>query len=315
MKKPRALSSGCTIGLVSPASPNYRLSEVTRCAEYLEAKGYKVALGKNVNKSKGIVAGTEEERADDINEMFADDGIDAVCALQGGYGSAQLIDHIDFDLISSNPKVFTGFSDITSLHLALGKLSGIVTFHGPGIARFNPEDLTEYTERQFFKAVGDKRPLGSVELADKKKWLQCICGGRCSGLITGGNLTLICSSIGTRYEIDTKGKLLLFEDVDTEPWIFDHMMCHLRNSGKLSEAAGFIIGECENCEPRKCDPGFYSDYSIEDVLDYYLKPLGKPALYGLPLGHTKDLATIPMGVMAELDADAKTFTITEGSVI
>lgn len=315
MKKAKRLRKGDTIGIISPASPSENKSEVTRGIEMLEHMGYKVKTGRNLNKRKGFVAATEEERADDINQMFRDDTVDAVFVTQGGYGSAQLLDKLDFEAIGLNPKIFTGFSDITSLHLALNKIADIVTFHGPGMARFNREDLTEYTEKQFFKALESTEPLGEIPLADQKKWLNPIGRGKCRGTLIGGNLTLICASLGTPYEIETKDRILLIEDVDTEPWIFDHMLCHLRNAGKLQGAAGIVIGECKNCVPFKYEPGFLVDTSLEDVLEYYLSPLGIPVLYGLPLGHTDDLATLPLGVMAELDCDQKIFRVLENGVV
>ena len=133
--------------------------------------------------------------------------------------------------------------------------------------------------------------------------------------MAGGCLTLICASLGTPYEIDCKDKILFFEDVDTEPWIMDHALSHLRNAGKLNDAAGFMIGHCKNCVPFDHKPGFVCDTTLEDVLTYYLKPLKKPALYGLPMGYGDDLATLPLGVMCRLDADRKTFTVLEAGVI
>ena len=315
MIKPRMLKKGDTIGVVSPASPSENRSEIIRATETLEEMGYKVVIGKNVNKQKGFVAATEDERAEDMNFMFKSDEIDAVFVTQGGYGSAQIINKLDYEAISRNPKIFTGFSDIASLHLAIQKFSGVTTFHGPGMARFNSEDLTEYTKKQFFKAVASAEPVGEIVTADPKKWLNTIVPGVCEGDIIGGNMTLVCASLGTPYEIDCKGKILMLEELDTEPWTIDHMMSHLRNAGKLDDAAGFLIGECKDCVPFAHNPGYYCDTSLEDVLDYYLKPLGKPALYGLPLGHTDDLATIPMGVRCRLDAGEKRFIVLESGVI
>lgn len=311
MIKAKSLKKGDTIGVISPSSPSENKSEIPRAKEYLEEMGYHVVIGKNVNKTRGFVAASEEDRAEDLNEMFRRDDIDAVFVTQGGYGTAQLLDLIDFDAVKNNPKIFTGFSDITSLHLMMNKLVGLVTFHSPGMARFNNEDLTDYTKEQFFKAIGSTDPIGKIELANKKKWLQSMGSGSVTADIIGGNLTLVCSSLGTPYEIDCKDKILLLEEVDQEPWIFDHTMCHLRNSGKLSQVSGVVVGECFNCVPFKYDPGYYCDTSIEDVLEYYLKPLKVPVLYGLPLGHTDDLATVPLGVKCKLDSDAKTFEVIE----
>jgi len=311
---PKKLSKGDTIGIISPASPSINKSEVTRGIETLEEWGYKVVLGKNVNKAKGFVAASEDERASDFNEMFRRDDVDAVFVTQGGYGSAQLFSKINYDVIKSCPKIITGFSDITSLHLAIQKFAELVTFHSPGMARFNPEELTEYTKTQFLKALTSTEPLGNIELADKKKWLKTITGGVSEGILIGGNLTLICASLGTPYAIDAKDKILLIEDVDTEPWIIDHMLSHLRNANCLQNVKGIVIGECKNCVPYKYDPGYCWDISLEDVLEYYLEPLGVPVLYGLPLGHTDDMATLPLGVKVHLDANSKTFTVLESGV-
>ena len=315
MIKAKHLEKGNTIGVVSPASPSENRSEIDRAKEYLENLGYKVVIGRNVNKTKGFTAASEQERADDINEMFAREDIDAILVTQGGYGSAQIIDKLDYELIRRKPTIFTGFSDITSLHLAMQKFSGLVTFYGPGMARFNEGELSEYTKESFFRTLGNPEPAGEIKKSSPKKWLTSIHGGVCEAPVVGGCLTLICASLGTPYEIDCKDKILFFEDVDTEPWIMDHALSHLRNAGKLNDAAGFMIGHCKNCVPFDHKPGFVCDTTLEDVLTYYLKPLKKPALYGLPMGHGDDLATLPLGVMCRLDADRKTFTVVEAGVI
>ena len=315
MIKPKRLSPGDTIGVISPASPSENRSEVFRAKEYIEAMGYNVVIGKNVNKTRGITAASEEDRLDDIHEMFRRDDVDAVFVTQGGYGCAQLLRNLDFDLITEHPKILTGFSDITALHLAINKVCDMVTFHAPGMARFNDEELTEYTKESFFRNLSSPEPPGEIKKANPKKWLVRINGGTCEAPVIGGNLTLICASLGTPWEIDTKGRILFFEDVEAEPWVMDHMLSHLRNAGKLDDAAGFVIGECTDCVPRKNDPGYFTDLSIEDVFEYYLKPLGKPVLYGLPMGHSDDLATLPLGVMTRLDADKKTFTVLESGVV
>lgn len=315
MIRPKRLQKGDAIGVISPASPSEKKSEVYRAAESLEEWGYRVVIGKHVNKCKGFVAASEEERASDFNEMFRRDDIDAVFVTQGGYGSAQIIRLIDFEAVKKSPKIFTGFSDITSLHLALHKFSNLVTFHGPGMSRFNSEDLTEYTKEYFFKAISRPEPIGEIPLAEDKKWIHAISGGAAEGRLIGGNLTLICASLGTPYAIDTEDKILFIEDADTEPWLFDHMLSHLRNAGRFDRIKGIVIGECSNCTPAQHNPGFHCDISVEDVLEYYLKPLGVPVLYGLPLGHTEHMATLPLGLKVRMDADKKAFEVLESGVL
>lgn len=314
MLKPKKLSPGATIGIVAPASPAERPYELERAKAFITGLGYRVVFGPHVDLRKGFVSASEEERAADINAMFADPGIDAVCCARGGYGSAQILRHLDFDLIRRNPKIFTGFSDITSLHLAINRLAGLVTFHGPGMARFNPEELTDYTKAQFFKALTTTEPLGEIPLHDPKKWLYAINGGAAEGELIGGNMTLLCASLGTPFQPDVRGKILLLEDIDTEPWMMDNNMSHLRNAGLLEQAAAVVIGECKGCEPYDYKPGFLADVCVEEVFAYYLRPLGIPALYGLPLGHTEDMATLPLGVKVRLDADARRLTVLESGV-
>jgi muramoyltetrapeptide carboxypeptidase len=314
MNKPKGLKKGDTIAIVSPASPSENKSDLVRCLDWLDKHGYNAVVGKNVNKTKGFTAASEEERAEDLNEMFAREDVDAIFCTQGGYGSAQLFRHLDFLTIRKNPKIFTGFSDITSLHLMFQKFCNFVTFHSPGIARFNSEELTDYTMNQFFKGIESGAPLKQIPLADEKKWLNVFGGGTAEGTLIGGNMTLLCASLGTPFEFDCKGKILLLEEVEAEPWTIDHMFSHLRNSGKLGDAAGIVVGECKDCIPFKCNPGYLCDTGLEDVLEYYLTPLGVPALHGLPLGHTKDMATLPLGVRVRLDADNKKFEVLESGV-
>lgn len=314
MLKPKKLSPGAAIGIVAPASPCEKPYELERARAFIEALGYRVVIGPHVDLRKGFVAASEEERAADINAMFADPKIDAVCCARGGYGSAQVIRHLDFDLIRRNPKIFTGFSDITSLHLAINRLAGLVTFHGPGMARFNSEELTDYTKTQFFKALTTTEPLGDIPLHDPKKWLHTINGGAAEGELIGGNMTLLCASMGTPFQPDVRGKILFLEDIDTEPWMMDNNVSHLRNAGVLEQVAAVVIGECKGCEPYDYRPGFLADVCVEEVFEYYLRPLGIPALYGLPLGHTEDMATLPLGVKVRLDASAKKLTVLESGV-
>ncbi|MBI9106329.1 MAG: LD-carboxypeptidase [Spirochaetales bacterium] len=309
--KPKRLKKGDTIGVISPASPSFRRSDVVRGKETLEQWGFEVELGRNLNRRNNYLAGTDEERAQDLNEMFGREDIDAVFVTQGGYGSARTIRYLDFDVIRNNPKIFIGYSDITSLHLAIQRETGLVTFHGPGISSYNTQDLTEYNEKYLFKALSSDEPIGEIILADKKKWLNRISEGEVRGEIVGGNLSLICASLGTPYEIDTAGKILFLEELETEPWLIDHMMTHLLNAGKLHSAAGIVIGECVECGPAKLNPGFHVTFSLEDILEEFLEPLGIPVLYGLPLGHTPNKATIPLGVEARLDATAGKFYIEE----
>jgi muramoyltetrapeptide carboxypeptidase len=313
--KPKGLKKGDTIGIVSPSSGLWKRSELWQSIEELERLGYRVRTSPNAYSNDYYLAGSDENRAKDLMDFFKDDSIDAIFASQGGYGASRILRMIDYDVIKANPKIFLGYSDITALHLAINKLSGLITFHGPSATSFGTEYMNEYRFSQLEKAICNKEPIGDIKMASKENYLVKMNPQIAQGQIIGGNLSLIISTLGTPYEIDTKGKILFFEDLDTEPWIMDHMITHLLNSGKLHDAVGIVVGECSNCEPNKFEQGFQAQKSLEDVLFDLLEPIGKPVLYGLPIGHTKDLATIPIGVQAQIDSEKGTLKILERATI
>lgn len=315
MIKPKRLEKGDTIAVVSPSSGLWKRSELWRGIEALEGWGFKVKVGANAYNSYFYLAGTDRERAEDLMAAFRDDGVDAVFCSQGGYGAARILRYIDFEVIRKNPKIFLGFSDITSLHLAFHKAAGLVTFHGPSVTGLDAGTLTDYRRDSLIKAVCGEEPVGEIRMADPDKYLLKVTPGEAQGPVVGGNLSLVCATLGTPYEIDTEGKILFIEELDTEPWIMDHMLVHLLNAGKLQAAAGIVIGECSGCEPRKLDPGFFTQRSLEDIIFELLEPLGIPTIYGLPIGHTDDLATIPLGVSGYLNASLGVFKIEETATV
>lgn len=313
--KPKKLSKGDTIGLISPSSGQYLRSYVTRAVDTLESWGYKTVLGRYATEKNGFLAGTDEQRAYDFNDMFRRSDIDAIFCTNGGYGSARILDMLDYDAVKANPKIFLGFSDITALHLAIFKNTGLITFHGPGATSFPEEVLTEYTKAQLEKALCITEPIGNIEMADKKKYLHRIGEGSAEGVLVGGNISMITTTLGTPYEIETEGRILFMEDLHTEPWVMDHMMAHMKNAGKLQAAAGIVIGECYHCDPRAHEPAYHVDTSLEYIFDEYLAPLNIPVLYGLPLGHTENMATLPHGARVRVDADKKELSVLESGVI
>ncbi len=313
---PGQLQAGDLVGLITPATyvtdPD-RLALAERTLKYF---GLRVRWGKNVGKRSGYFGSPLEERLDDLHSMFGDHDVKAIFAIRGGYGSEQLLDRVDYDLIRRNPKIFLGYSDITALHLAINKVAKLVTFHGP-IAL---SGFTEYTQQHFRRALFDAKPIGVVTNPEEtrdlrpKHTLRAIRGGRATGPLIGGNLTLISTMMGTPYEIDTRGKILFLEDVDEEMQRIDRMLTQLRLARKLEEAAGIIFGECQDCGPREFKPTPESNYSLGEVLDNILGNLKVPVLSGLTVGHTADQLTLPLGVMATLDANAGTLEITGTSL-
>ena len=314
--RPRALKPGDTVGLITPAtyvSDPDRLALAARTMKYFDLR---MKLGKNVGKRLGYLGGTIEERLEDLHEMFRDPEVKAVLPIRGGYGSAHLLDRIDYGLIRKNPKIFLGYSDITALHLAIRRKTGLVTFHGPMVLA----DFTEFTQTWFRRALFDPQPLGALTAPPDSNRLRpahalrAIRPGKARGRLTGGNLTLVCSTLGTPFEIDTRGSILFLEDVDEQPYSIDRMLTQLRLAGKLEAAAGIVFGECHDCRPREFQPAFESTLSLGEVLDDILGRLDLPVLSGLTIGHTGDQFTLPLGVLASLDADKGELVIEEAAL-
>ena len=313
--KAHPLPEGGTIGVPAPATPYHNRSEVLRGVEWWQSNGYKVKLGDGIYQRDGYVAGDARQRADDITRMFADPEVDVVQCLQGGYGSAQTIPHIDFDAVADNPKPFVGFSDVTALHAALRHHTGLVTFYGPGLAGVNAAD-TKADERRFkqerlMKALTSTEPLGEFPRSPDNDYIRPLRGGRVTGEMTGGCLWLLGQTIGTPWQIDLTDKIFFFEDYDAPPWYVDGLLNQMTQAGLLDGVIGVVVGELEKCDWREDKPEFPQTLSIEDVLERYIEPLGVPAIYGLPMGHGDYLATTPLGVTATLDADERSLTIEE----
>jgi muramoyltetrapeptide carboxypeptidase len=235
--------------------------------------------------------------------MFGDPEVRAVFCIRGGFGSAHLLPGMDYPLIQRNPKIFLGYSDITAMHLAIHRRTGLVTFHGPvPLSRF-----TRYTQEHFRRALFGTKPLGTLtnppdsDALRPAHTLRVIRPGKARGALVGGNLTLISTTLGTPFEIDTRGKILFLEDVDEQPYL-DRMLTHLKLAGKLDAAAGIVFGECADCRPRDFKPSFESNFSVGEILDRTLGKLSVPVLGGLTIGHTDDQLTLPLGVTATLDA-------------
>jgi muramoyltetrapeptide carboxypeptidase len=245
--------------------------------------------------------------------MFADPEVAGVFCLGGGYGTERLLDRIDYALIRRNPKIFLGYSDITALHLAFGQKCDLVTFHGP-VAM---SALAPWTLEGLKKALFSPAPIGVVDNPPESDPLapefprHTVSPGKARGRTVGGNLTLVSTTMGTPWEIDTKGKILILEDTGEAPYRIDRMLVQLALSGKLADAAGVVWGTCTDCDPSNSN--FAINLSMSELLDDILGGTAKPVMAGLVFGHTREKATIPLGVEAELDATAKTFTILEAA--
>jgi len=315
--KPPRLRRGDVIGLISPASTPLPTEKIEKGIRYLEGLGYRIKLGKHVAAQHGYFAGADEERLSDLNTMLNDSRVNAIFAIRGGYGSPRLLPFVDYGAVRRQPKIVVGFSDITALHLAIHKKTGLITFHGPVVlSRF-----TGYTQEHFHAALFDTKPIGAIANPPDSNplrpahALRTVRPGKARGRLIGGNLSLICSLMGTPYEIDTRGRILFTEDVDEEPYRIDRMLTQLRLAGKLDAAAGIVFGECADCRPKDYKASFNSTFTLGEVLDRMLGDLKIPVLSGLTIGHTEDQLTLPEGAMATLDADKQELILEEAAVV
>jgi muramoyltetrapeptide carboxypeptidase len=308
----KPLPAGGTIGVAAAASPHDARSEIERGVEWWEARGFRVKLGDGVYARDDYVAGRPEQRAADLNALFADPEVDVVQALQGGYGSAQTIPFLDFDLIAANPKPFVGYSDITALHIAIRQRTGLATLYGYGLVGMGAADTSEFSrERELAVLTG--RGAGEVPRDPDDPYVRAIRGGKVTAPLVGGCLWLILQTMGTPWEISLDGAIFFFEDYKAPPYYVDGMLTQLRHAGKLDNVVGVVVGDMEGCDwgDQREASDWARSRSIEDVLEQHLLPLGVPVLYSLPLGHAKHLASLPLGVRATLDADSRTLTIDE----
>ncbi|MBP7460383.1 MAG: LD-carboxypeptidase [Candidatus Delongbacteria bacterium] len=315
--KPRALKKGDKIGLIAPASNLEGPESVEVAADIMKWLGFEPVVGKHALDQYGYLAGQDKERAQDVNEMFKRDDVAGIFCIRGGYGTPRMLPYLDYELIRKNPKVLIGYSDITALLVAVYKMTGLVTFHGP-VALSTYSDYTmEYLNRAIFsnQTIGEIKnpptPEGKVETQNR---LIRIHGGKASGRLIGGNLSLLTCLIGTPYDVDFKGKILFIEEVGEEPYDIDRMLTQFWLAGKLQSLNGIVIGKLTDVKPSDYKPSFDNTLGLEEILRTRLEPLNIPVMYGYMIGHITDKVTMPIGVMATLDADRKIFSMDENAV-
>ncbi|WP_461206756.1 S66 peptidase family protein [Clostridium sp. DL1XJH146] len=282
---PEKLKKGDIVKVITPASPADK-EKVYKGKEIIEQWGLKVELGESCFYRNGYLAGDDSERVSDINEAFADKRIKGIICSRGGYGTLRLLDKIDYKNIRENPKVFVGFSDITAMHIAINQKSKLITYHGPMVAS-NMFDIEDETKNSFIDNV--------IMTCNKKieyiNNLKILCSGNATGILTGGNLSLIVSTLGTDFEIDTKGKVLFIEDVGEEVYRIDRMLTQLRLAGKLRDAAAIILGDFKDCGEVQ---------ELTNIFSEFFCRLKKPVLYNLKSGHCKPIITIPLGMQVKI---------------
>ncbi|RZA18757.1 MAG: LD-carboxypeptidase [Lysobacteraceae bacterium] len=307
---PVPLNKGDTVALVSPSSATDDSLSLQLAREAMEALGFKVRTGAHYASRRGHLAGTDAERAGDLNAMFADSAVKAIVCTRGGSGAARLLPLLDYDAIRANPKVLLGYSDITALHSAIQARTGLVTFHGPigsgSWNTFNVEQFQRVVLKRELVEYRNKLDAGD-ELVPRKNRTTTIRSGKARGELMGGNLTVLTALAGSPYLPDFDGKILFLEDVSEAPYRIDRMFSTLKLMGALDRIAGFVFGECSDCNPG----GGYGSLTLEQIFDDYIAPLKIPAYRGAMIGHIREQFIVPVGGKVELDADAGSFRLLE----
>ncbi|HWX20898.1 MAG TPA: LD-carboxypeptidase [Candidatus Binatia bacterium] len=312
---PPHLAPGDTLGIIAPASAPPDPKNIDRSVAVLQALGFKTKLAPNVRKRWGFLAGTDRDRAADLMKMFTDRKVNAILCVRGGYGTARLLPLLDYQIIRAHPKIFVGYSDITSLHCAFLARANLVSFHGPMLnSDFVKPDLPDFTLTSFLRTLIAPVPPGSICQGYKKKTIAILRRGAASGPLLGGNISILCATLGTPYQPSFKGTILFFEDLDEVPYRFDRMLTQLLNAGLLQQVAGIAIGINKNCIDPKAKKAKEYRQTLEDVFEERLLPLKIPIVCGLPFGHIPYNATLPIGVRVTLDANAGDLLIAEPAV-
>ena len=313
--KPARLNFGDTVGLIAPASAPPDPQAIDRAAAALEKFGFKPKLAKNIRARHGFLAGSDPERAADVMQMFTDKAVKAIVCLRGGYGAARLLSRLDYDAIRRQPKILAGYSDVTSLHCALAQKSRLVGFHAP---MWNGEladpKTPEFTRRAFFRTVMEAKPAGGISAGYGGKTVCVLRGGVAEGRLVGGNLSLLCASLGSPFAPSFKGKILFLEDTSEKPYQMDRLLTQLWNAGVFAQVAGVAVGiNRVKDDSAATNSGEYRQSGTE-VVNERLSALRVPVVTGLPFGHVDFNATLPVGVKAILDGDTGDLIIAEAAV-
>lgn len=303
---PKRLKKGDKIGICAPAGAMGNPSDIDEFTAILKSLGLNVKVGKNIPNRVGYFSASDEDRASEFMSFITDKEVQGIFFIRGGWGCARILELIDFDLIKSNPKVIMGFSDITTLLNAITAKTGLITFHGPGgNSTWNDYSLNYINQLLFEGRLAEYTNLKSDHS------ITTYSEGLTSGELYGGNLSVLCSLIGSDYLPDWKGKILFLEDVMEEPYRIDRMLTQLKLSGILDKVNGVILGNFRKCTPEEPNKSF----SLEEVFEQHFSAFDKPVYYGAQIGHVRNKFTVPIGVSVKMDATNGTFTLLEPSVV
>lgn len=301
------LKKGDTIGLISPAGPE-NPDKIKESIQFLKSLGFNVKEGKHIYDKLGYLAGSDTDRAEDFMNMFADKDVDMILCVRGGYGTMRILPLIDFDIVKQNPKIFAGFSDITTLLNAISQKCNLTTFHSP---MCNSKLSDKNTLDSFLKTLMLGYTPYTIKNPDNIP-VNCFSSEPViSGPLVGGNLSLLCSTIGTSFEVNTKDKILFIEDVGEEPYEIDRMLTQLILSRKFDECNGIILGQFTNCDL----PHYERSLTLEQVISDRLLSLNKPTMTNIQSGHSYPKLTLPIGAKVEVDFLESKINVLEAVVL
>ncbi|HVS65544.1 MAG TPA: LD-carboxypeptidase [Thermoanaerobaculia bacterium] len=309
--KPPRLRPGDTIGLVNPATAAAETTPIEILEDGFETLGLRVVYGAHYWDRRGYMAGADRDRAADVNRFFADPSVKALMA-RGGWGSARVLPHLDFETIAANPKVLIGYSDVTALLLGIHARTGLVTFHGPTPRRvFSAEHLRRVLFDGEAYLLENPREVGAGDIVQTEDRILTIRPGIARGRILGGNLTVLTAIVGSQYLPEWDDCILFIEDVDEAVYRVDRMINQLALAGILARTRGVVFGRCTDCDPGQG----YGSLTLEQVLRDHLEPLGVPVFAGTRIGHIPEQFTIPIGTQVEIDATAGSIRLLEAGVV
>ncbi|MBE9216173.1 LD-carboxypeptidase [Plectonema cf. radiosum LEGE 06105] len=302
--KPPRLRLGDTVGLISPAGI-IDSEDVEQAKQTFTALGLKVKLGSHILDNYGYLAGIDRDRAGDVNAMFGDKSVKAIIAMRGGWGGNRILPLLNYNYIRANPKIIMGYSDITSLLLAITAQTGLVTFHG-AVATSTWNNFTlNYVKSIIFN--GELVTMNNTLATQLRR--QIITPGKAKGKFIGGNLSVINSMLGSSYLPNWKNSILFIEDIGEDVYRVDRMITQLKNAGILNQLSGFVFGQC-----TRCSTGNEPSLTLMQVLQEHIRPLNIPAWYGSMIGHIKDKFTLPIGIQVEIDANTGIIKMLEAAV-
>lgn len=309
--KPRKLNPGDLIGIIAPASPIEDSQKINNAIKYFEEKGYKVLLGKSVTEELGYLAGSDEVRLNDLHTMFGNKNVKAIICLRGGYGAIRFIDKINYKLVRSNPKILVGFSDITTLQLAIFEKARLITFAGPMVnTYFGTGKKAEFIEEQFWNLISSKKKNTRIINRDGEKFFT-LSKGRAEGRLLGGNFTSLLALSGTEYLPSFKNSILLLEEVNEPPYKIDRMFSMLRHQKVLKNTKGIILGRFTDCYEKDKEK---STLSLNQIIFDFLENLNKPIIYNVNHGHVEETISLPIGAYCKINASRGFIEITENVV-